>query len=164
MTPWRTLFLNSQKLHDPLQLERSLRLAELAIRDQHQLAIPPADRHRPNYAMRALIRAVEVLHEHRLAMIERFLQFQRQQRPALIYRQQAHRPALLLHGVDQRQVPSADRLHQSLEDLCGCVGVGQSAVRSRRRHAKPRREHLKPVPAASKSLAGDADGVEDGRV
>jgi hypothetical protein len=91
--------LDFRQLHDPVELECPPVVAQLAVGDQQQFAVAPADLHRLDHPLRAFLPGVQVLHEHRAALLQRLFQLQRQQALARRRGQQAHRPALLFHRV-----------------------------------------------------------------
>ena len=102
------------ELHDALELERALLAAEVTVGDEEQLAVAAADVQRLDHPLRAALAGVEVLHHHRLALLERLFQLQREQALARVHREQTHRPTLLADRVAQARGPPPYCVHQAL--------------------------------------------------
>lgn len=160
----RRLWIEAGELDDPLQLERALFAAKLAVGDQQQFASRPSDVQRLDNPIRAVLVAVQILHHHRLALLEGLLELEREQALARTDGEQPHRAALLAQGVAQTDRPPADRLDELLEDEVGRLGVGEGAMGDHRLDSKPRGERLKPVAAPSKPASGNPDGIKDRNV
>ena len=116
------------QLDDPLEFERPLLAAEMAMGDEHQFPIGPADMQRLNHALGAALAGIEVLHHDRFALLQRLFQFQRQEAFPRSDGEQPHRTALLADGIAQAQRPPADRRHELFKHGRGRLGIGQRAV------------------------------------
>jgi hypothetical protein len=152
------------QLDNPFQLKGALLAAKVAMGHQEQFPIRPANVQRLDHALGAELAGVEIFHHDRLALLEGLFKFERKQAFARVHREEAHRPSLLADGVAQTHLPPPHRLHQTLEDQRGGNGIGQGAMGARRLDAQSRREGLQAIAAATKTTAGDADGIKDGSV
>lgn len=150
----------SNQLDDPLDFESALLTAQMAVGDQHQFAMRPADVHRLDDALGAALAGIQIDHSHGPALFESLFQFQRQQAFARGSRQKAHRAALLAYGIAQARAPPADRLHQLLKHSGRGLGIGQRAVSDGWINAESCSQRLQPISAAAKAPPGDPHRIQ----
>ncbi len=101
--------LDSRELHNPLQLEVPAIPAQMAVGDQHQLILMPGNLDRIDDPSRPPLAGIEIFHQNRPALIQRFLKLQGKHIFARRRWLKELRPALLAQGIAQTDIPSANR-------------------------------------------------------
>ena len=157
---YHPIFFDPSHLHDPVHLERPLIPAQMAVRNQNQLLTRPADPQRIDHPLGPLFSTIEINHQHRAMLFQRFIQLERKRVFLPRCGQKPHRSALLAQAIAQTDGPPADRMHQMLENKMRRLRVGQRAVRSHLRHTQPHRQPTEPIASATESPAGDSHRVQ----
>ncbi len=128
--------------------------------DENHLPAGPADSQRVDQSLGPVLSGIQIDHQHRPALLERFLQFQRQRIFFCRDRHQPHRPALLAKAIAQADRPPADRMHQLLENQMSGLGIRQRPVGGDLLDPQPQGQPTQTVPASPEAPAGDPHRVQ----